>query len=88
MGGDPGCSSALDPDERGVTAVATGVAHSCAILDDATVRCWGPNTSGELGYEDILACLGGASLLGLRRVTNLGSLPSELEPALPLVPLW
>src|SRR5689334_21263359 len=23
--------------------------HTCAVLDDGTVRCWGNNTQGELG---------------------------------------
>jgi alpha-tubulin suppressor-like RCC1 family protein len=35
----------------GRTAVAIGVGsyHSCALLDDATVKCWGVNSYGELG---------------------------------------
>ncbi|MCB9787114.1 MAG: lamin tail domain-containing protein [Deltaproteobacteria bacterium] len=32
-----------------VTAVTTGQHHSCAVLEDTTVRCWGLNTSDELG---------------------------------------
>jgi alpha-tubulin suppressor-like RCC1 family protein len=31
-------------------ALALGAYHSCALLDDGTVRCWGPNGRGELGY--------------------------------------
>ena len=27
-------------------------AHSCAILDDGTAKCWGANTHGELGQGD------------------------------------
>jgi len=30
-------------------SVAAGEAHSCALLDDGHVRCWGSNSSGELG---------------------------------------
>ncbi len=33
----------------GVTAVATGERHTCALLADRTVRCWGDNGYGELG---------------------------------------
>ncbi len=32
-----------------VKAVSTGVMHSCAVMSDNTVWCWGRNSSGELG---------------------------------------
>lgn len=34
--------------------VSAGVAHSCAVMDDATVRCWGRNAFGQLGYSTTL----------------------------------
>ena len=37
---------------RTATAIAAGLAHSCAILDDGTAKCWGANTHGELGQGD------------------------------------
>ncbi len=33
-----------------VVQFASGFAHTCALLDDGTVRCWGLATSGQLGY--------------------------------------
>lgn len=30
-------------------AVVTGVYHTCALLEDASVRCWGDNRFGQLG---------------------------------------
>jgi len=33
----------------GVTALAGGGAHSCALLANGTVRCWGENSEGQLG---------------------------------------
>jgi alpha-tubulin suppressor-like RCC1 family protein len=33
----------------GVQQVSAGVDHSCALLLDGTVRCWGDNSAGELG---------------------------------------
>lgn len=34
---------------RTATAIAVGYEHSCAILDDGALRCWGRNDSGQLG---------------------------------------
>ena len=34
---------------RTATAITAGFGHTCAILDDATVRCWGFGSDGRLG---------------------------------------
>jgi alpha-tubulin suppressor-like RCC1 family protein/outer membrane protein OmpA-like peptidoglycan-associated protein len=39
--------------ERTATAVTTGSGHTCALLDDGTVRCWGTGSFGRLGYGNI-----------------------------------
>jgi len=33
-----------------VTQIATGGGHSCAILENGKVACWGDNSDGQLGY--------------------------------------
>jgi len=33
-----------------VTTVVMGFEHTCALLDDGTVRCWGRGNQGQLGY--------------------------------------
>jgi alpha-tubulin suppressor-like RCC1 family protein len=38
---------------RTATSLAVGVDHVCAILDDKSVKCWGRNADGQLGYGDI-----------------------------------
>ena len=35
---------------RTAKAVAAGKFHTCAVLDDGNVRCWGTGGSGRLGY--------------------------------------
>jgi alpha-tubulin suppressor-like RCC1 family protein len=39
----------------------TSGSHSCAMLADATVRCWGSNSAGQLGYGNLLTIGDGAN---------------------------
>jgi len=37
---------------RTATAIAAGYSHSCALLDNASVKCWGRNAFGNLGIDN------------------------------------
>ncbi|MFP5364049.1 MAG: RCC1 domain-containing protein [Thermoleophilia bacterium] len=60
---------------RTATAISAGAAHTCALLDDASVRCWGTNGTlfggdGRLGY-------GNADTIGDDETP--GSLPGPVD---------
>ena len=59
---------------RTATQVACGSAHSCALLDDGTIKCWGAGFNGPLGYGDIDSRGDGPNEMG----NNL--LPVDLGP--------
>ncbi len=54
-----GDTPAMTPDKMGpvdlgpgrtATAISAGSLHTCALLDDTSVRCWGYGANGRLGY--------------------------------------
>jgi hypothetical protein len=49
---------------RTATKLAVGGTHACAILDNGKVKCWGTNTSGQLGYGDTVARGGAGTSIG------------------------
>ncbi len=57
---------------RKAQQVGVGAHHSCALLDNGSVKCWGNNTWGQLGYGN---------------TTNLGDAPNEMGANLPAVDL-
>ena len=60
----------------GVTAIAAGHGHTCAVLTDTTVDCWGDNSQGQLGIANgptqICASLFVCSPTPQQVVTSLG----------------
>jgi len=55
---------------RTATAIVAGYLHTCAILEDASIKCWGANDFGQLGLGDVAA---------------RGASPTEMGDALPSV---
>jgi alpha-tubulin suppressor-like RCC1 family protein len=58
-GDAPGEMGALLPaidvgTQRSVQQIAAGGSWKCALLDDATVKCWGSSSNGECGLADTL----------------------------------
>lgn len=57
---------------RTVIDIAAGYSHVCAVLDNNTIKCWGRNQSGQLGYGNI---------------TTYGDSVGDMANNLPTVPL-
>lgn len=50
---DDDCNGIVDDDCSrvvGANRVAASYSHTCAVLEDGTVRCWGVSARGQLGY--------------------------------------
>ena len=57
---------------RSAVAISAGYSHTCAILDNGTVRCWGDDLNGELGYGNT-ATIGDDETPGSVGPVNLGA---------------
>jgi alpha-tubulin suppressor-like RCC1 family protein len=38
---------------RTAKKISLGYSYACAVLDNDQVKCWGANSSGQLGYDDL-----------------------------------
>ncbi len=70
-----------------VLEIAAGRFHSCALLDDGSVWCWGANTYGQLGAGENAACTSAATSAAYPcrpTPTRVADLPSMAHLARPL----
>jgi alpha-tubulin suppressor-like RCC1 family protein len=52
------------PGLTGVTEIAAGKSHTCALLVTGKIKCWGKNTSGQLGNGGVFNSLSPVDVLG------------------------
>jgi len=58
---------------RTAKAVSAGLFHTCALLDDGTVKCWGYNLRGQLGIDNTTTMGDGAGEMAQLTGINLGT---------------
>ncbi len=69
----PGASAAVNLGAgRTAVAISSGASHTCALLDDGSVRCWGQNRTGELGKPGQAGNVGDDEVPGAIAAVNLG----------------
>jgi alpha-tubulin suppressor-like RCC1 family protein len=57
---------------RTATAISAGYYHSCALLDNASVKCWGLNDYGQLGIDSGTQMGDGSGEMAVLPTVNLG----------------
>ena len=58
---------------RTATALSAGWNHTCAVLDDGSVRCWGFGANGRLGYVNLNIAVGDDETPGSLAPVSLGA---------------
>jgi alpha-tubulin suppressor-like RCC1 family protein len=56
-----------------MVAVSTGLEHSCALLHDGTLRCWGSNASGQLGTGSLTSFNTPAAVASIENATEVSA---------------
>ena len=69
---------------RSAVAISTGDAHTCALLDTGTVRCWGAGGQGRLGYANTDTIGDNETPGSVGPVDLAGLVATKLRPALSL----
>ena len=70
---------------RTAVAISAGGRHTCARLDDSTVRCWGSGANGRLGYCNE-ADIGDDEAPGSVGAVNLATSACRPPPSYPAIP--
>ena len=63
--------SGIDGTTVQATAIAAGYRHSCVLLADKTVQCWGDNTYGQLGDGSTIQSITPVTVIGITTAAEL-----------------
>ncbi len=57
----------------GARRISAGGGHSCAVLSDGSVRCWGENTSGQLGNSTTTTSTTPVAVTGITAASDVSA---------------
>ena len=57
--------------ESGVQAITAGMSHTCALMQNGHVKCWGRNASGQLGDDTTIDRTQPVDVVGLSAVKSI-----------------
>jgi len=81
LGDDPGEITAASPIDLGsgrtAKKVSLGTSHTCAILDNDQLKCWGKNNNGQLGLGDNNARGDGAGEMAVLPSVDIGAFTAK-----------
>lgn len=60
------------------TQIAVGEGHTCALLNDGHIKCWGSNMFGQLGYNDTTDRGNSVGSMAALAAINLGQTAKEI----------
>lgn len=72
---DENCDGRVNesPPCKGYLKIAPGESHTCAVVTDGTVRCWGLNTDGQIGDNTNYSALSPTPVAGVSGATDISS---------------
>lgn len=75
----PGCGSGIDGSAATASgtffasSAASGDLHACALQTDGTIRCWGDNSSGQLGDDTTATRLAPVTVAGINSAVEVSA---------------
>jgi alpha-tubulin suppressor-like RCC1 family protein len=71
LGGQVGSGGTTNPSSQVGLSIANGLDHTCVVMPSGTIRCWGANSSGQLGDATTAAALAPVTVRDITSATQV-----------------